>query len=129
MPNTQLDGFKTQLNKLKNDTGLDIDIDKIIEKVQETPEQEKDYLDREALIMARIKIDSIIKDYEDFYGPRDRGIEINIKITKDNPADQVGEQWVFGEKQKVKVRRFEQIGIKGKHEPFKAIHSTDVKEE
>ncbi len=129
MSNTQLKSFKAQLKKLKRDTGLDIDTESILKSIQEIPEQEKDLLDREALIMARIKIDSIIKDYEDFFGPQGKGLEITIKITKDNPADQVGEQWIMGEDQKIKVRRFEQIGTKGKHTPFKAIHSTDVKEE
>lgn len=128
--NTQLQSFKAQLKRLKRETGLNIDPDAIVESLKKGPPQkEENLLDREALIMARIKIDHIVKEYEEFFGPKGRGIEIDIKITKDDHADCVGEQWIMGEAQKIAVRRFEEIGVKGKHEPFKAIHADGKKEE
>lgn len=127
MSNTQLNSFKAQLKKIKRETGLNIDEDAIIESLNQ-PQKMEPKFDIQALILARIKIDSIIKDYEDFFGPQGKGLEVNIKITKENPGDTVGEQWVMGEEGKIIVRRFEEIGTKGKHEPFRPIHS-EVREE
>lgn len=124
---SQLDSFRKQLEKLKESTELDINIDKIVSSISEQQKGDKpeSKLDRESLIMARIHLDSLIRDYELYHGPRGKKLELIVRIIKENAADQVGEQWVFGDG-RITVKKFEQIGTKGKYQKVNAIHETGI---
>ena len=112
-----LDGFKKQLEKLKESTGVDFDTNKIVESVQSTPEKA---FDKEAFIMARIQLDALVKGFEDYYAAKGRGLRVTVEITKEDSADTHGERWVFGDG--IEVMSIIQIGTKGKYQPVEAIN-------
>lgn len=116
---SKLENFKSTLENIKDSSGMNVDVDSLVEKVEKNEEN----IDMESFVLLRLQIDRIVKDYEEFFAKLGRGIEVTIKITKENCADQVGEQWTIGEKGNMIVRRIEQIGTKGKYAPVKAIHS------
>ena len=114
--------FRDHLEKLKETTDFDFDVDKIIESVTKKEKIEEEVFDREAFMMARIQMDSLIKGFEDYYASKGRGLRVTVEVTKENAADTHGERWVFDKKGNIEVISLVHIGTKGKYQPVEAIN-------
>ena len=64
--------------------------------------------------MFKMKIDKLFEDFFSFYKTRGRGMEVTVKITKENFGGLHKEETVFDDK--VKVIFLAEIGTKGKYE-------------
>jgi hypothetical protein len=78
-------------------------------------EPEKTPFNEKTFKLAKGKIIRLLDDFENFYGPKGRGIKVSIHIVKENNADQAIEEFHYDEK--TFVEHVVDIGIKGKYEP------------
>ncbi len=119
MTNPGMEGFKKQLKALKS-KGADIDPDAIIQdlttpaSVTTIEEFEKSF-DKKVFQILKQKVMKLLDDFEDFYGPKGRGLSIAIHVQKDNSADRYSETFPYTEK--LSIVHIVDIGTKGKYEP------------
>ena len=111
--------FKAQLDELKR-KGADIDPDKIIEDLVTPPtvqivEEFEASFDKKAFQLLKMKVEKLLGDFEDFYGPKGRGISIAIHVQKDDSADRYSETFPYTDK--LSIVHIVDIGTKGKYEP------------
>ncbi len=119
MTNPGMEGFKKQLKALKS-KGADIDPDAIIQDLTTpasvtTIEEFENSFDKKVFQILKQKVMKLLDDFEDFYGPKGRGLSIAIHIQKDNSADRYSETFPYTEK--LSIVHIVDIGTKGKYEP------------
>ena len=119
MTNPGMEGFKKQLKALKS-KGADIDPDAIIQDLTTpapvtTIEEFENSFDKKAFQILKQKVMKLLDDFENFYGPKDRGLSIAIHVQKDNSADRYSETFPYTEK--LSIVHIVDIGTKGKYEP------------
>lgn len=121
MTNKGMEGFKKQLEELKR-KGADIEPDEIIQDlttpapVQKVEEFESSF-DRNAFQLLKQKAIKLLDDYENFYGPKGRGLSLAIHIQKENCADRFSETFNYIP-DKLSIVHIVDIGTKGKYEKF-----------
>jgi hypothetical protein len=119
MTNPGMEGFKKQLKALKS-KGADIDPDAIIQDLTTpasvtTIEEFENSFDKKVFQILKQKVMKLLDDFEDFYGPKGRGLSIAIHIQKDNSADRYSETFPYTEK--LSIVHIVDIGTKDKYEP------------
>ena len=119
MTNPGMEGFKKQLKALKS-KGADIDPDAIIQDLTTpapvtTIEEFEKSFDKKVFQILKQKVMKLLDDFEDFYGPKGRGLSIAIHVQKDNSADRYSETFPYTEK--LSIVHIVDIGTKGKYEP------------
>ena len=120
MTNPGMEGFKKQLKALKS-KGADIDPDAIIQDlITSAPitkiEEFENSFNKKAFQILKQKVMKLLDDFENFYGPKDRGLSIAIHVQKDNSADRFSETFPYTEK--LSIVHIVDIGTKGKYEKF-----------
>jgi hypothetical protein len=91
--------FRKQLNELRN-KGANIDPDKVIEELTKpVPEKVKeiyeDSFDRKAWKLMRRQINKLLDDFENFYGPKGRGLSVAIHVQKEGCADRYADHYPY----------------------------------
>lgn len=120
MTNPGMEGFKKQLKALKA-KGADIDPDAIIQDLTTpapvtTIEEFENSFDKKVFQILKQKVMKLLNDFEDFYGPKGRGLSIAIHVQKDNSADRYSETFPYTEK--LSIVHIVDIGTEGKYEKF-----------
>ena len=121
MSSKGMEGFKKQLKALK-EKGADIDPEEIINDLRtpapkEKVEDFKESFDKKAFDLMRRKINKLLDDFENHYGPKDRGLSVAIHIQKENSADRYAETFNYIQ-DKLSIVHIVDIGIKGVTEIF-----------
>lgn len=116
---TQLDNFKKQLNKLKAQ-GVDIDTEQLIKEIQNPVIKEEPKFNEEAFALAKIKINKLLDDYQNFYGLKGCTLKVEVYIGKENSADTFTENFPYVPN-KLEVIHTVEIGTKGKYEPVDCV--------
>jgi hypothetical protein len=111
--------FKAQLNELKR-KGADIDPEKIIEDLVTPPtvqivEEFEASFDKKAFQLLKMKVQKLLDDFENFYGPKGRGLSVALHIQKEDSADRYSETFPYTDK--LSIVHIVDIGTKGKYEP------------
>ena len=126
-----MEGFKKQLKALK-EKGADIDPEEIIQDLM-TPAGEKkteeyvESFDNKAFGLLREKVDALLDDFENHYGPKGRGLSIAIHIQKENSADRYADTFNYIDGQ-LSIVHIVDIGTKGKYEPL-VLDETMIEEQ
>lgn len=118
---SDMDAFKKQLEELKR-KGADIDPDEIIKEITTVPEQKavEDFessFDRQAFELMKQKVIKLLSDFENFYGPKGRGLSIAIHVQKENCADRFSETFNYIT-DKLSIVHIVDIGTEGKYQKF-----------
>ncbi len=121
MSNPGMEGFKKQLEELKR-KGADIDPDAIVAEVTQPPEmhkvdQFKSSFDSDAFALMKEKVIKLLDDFENFYGPKGRGLSIAMHIQKPNCADRFSETFDYIP-DKLSIVHIVDIGEKGRTDKF-----------
>jgi hypothetical protein len=120
IPEAQLETFKKQLEEWKEETGNEnLDVEGIVSKVKEQEPEEREVFNKEAFYVLRLKLDELVKDYEDFNGPKGRKLNIIFEVEKENAADRYAEEYNFGENMRITV--ITHIGTKGKYQKMESM--------
>ncbi len=93
---------------------LNDNIDNVTKITGEAVDESKIKIDETPLNAAINKLNNLINDYKEFYGPKGRQLEVIVKIKKNHSADSFSESWVFNDL--IKITQFIEIGTKGKYE-------------
>ena len=64
-------------------------------------EDTKPTINLSALDQAKNQFEKLLKDFEEFYGPKGRSLKIVVHIIKDDKKDTVAEKWMFGKRYQV----------------------------
>ena len=116
-----MEGFRQQLTALK-EKGADIEPEEIIQDLM-TPAGEKkteEYMesfDKKAFGLLREQVGKLLDDFENHYGPKDRGLSIAIHIQKKDSADRYADTFNYIDG-KLSIVHIVDIGTKGKYEPI-----------
>ena len=95
--------LKKAVEDFKERTGRDI-----MEEVTKVPEPVPIMIDPEVWELARQKILSLLREFEEFYALKGRGIEVTVRIKKDNYGNLHKE--VFDYSDKIKLEFVAEIG-------------------
>lgn len=115
---TQLDGFRKQLNKLKN-KGVDINPEEIVDEIQNPVIVEKPKLNEKLFLLTKQKVDNLLEDFRNFYAKKGCSLKVEVYIGKENSADTFTEKFEYDDK--LKVIHTVEIGTKGKYEPVDCV--------
>ena len=110
--------FKDQLNELKR-RGADINPEEIIKDLITPPEAQvvdefEVSFDKKVFGLLKEKVLKLLDDFENFYGPKGRGLSVAIHIQKENSADRYSETFPYTDTQS--IVHIVDIGTKGKYE-------------
>ena len=113
--------FKKHLVALK-EKGVDIEPNDIINDLTSPPkpkekEEYEDSFDRKAFGLLRRRVEKLLDDFENHYGPKGNGLSLAIHVQKENCADRYADHYPFVE-DKLTLVHIVDIGKKGVHEPF-----------
>jgi hypothetical protein len=123
------DDFKSQLQTLKekqerakeNVEDIEpINPDEIINELitpakKEEIDEFEDSFDKKAWSLMRKQIDKLLDDFENFYGPKGRGLSVAIHVQKENCADRYADNYPYVP-DKLSIVHIVDIGTKGKYE-------------
>lgn len=120
MTSKGMEGIKKQLELLKR-KGADVDPDAIIKDLTapvpvHKVEKFESSFDNEAFQLMKQKVIKLLEDFENFYGPKDRGLSIAMHVQKENSADRFSETFNYVP-DKLSIVHIVDIGTKGKYEP------------
>ncbi len=116
---TQLDNFKKQLDKLKAQ-GADIDPEQVLEEIKNPVIVEEPKFNENWFLLAKQKVENLLNDFHQFYGPKGCSLRVQVYIGKENSADTFTERFVY-EENKLEVIHTVEIGTKGKYEPVDCV--------
>ena len=120
MSNPGMEGFKKQLEELKR-RGANIDPDAIVADLTTLPENQvekfESSFDRKAFQLMKQKVIKLLEDFENFYGPKGRGLSVAMHVQKDDAADRFSETYNYIP-DKLSIVHIVDIGSKGKYEKF-----------
>ncbi len=99
MSSKGIEGFRKQLKALK-EKGANIDPEEIIQELTVPPSKRKkevfkESFDRKAFRLLREKVDKLLDDFENHYGPKDRGLSIAIHVQKKDSADRYADTFNY----------------------------------
>lgn len=126
-----MEGFRQQLKALK-EKGANIDPEEIIQELTVPPSKRKkeifvESFDNKAFGLLREQVDKLLDDFENHYGPKDRGLSIAIHIQKANSADRYADTFNYIDG-KLSIIHIVDIGTKGKYEPL-VLDETMIEEQ
>ncbi len=121
MTSKGMKGFKEQLNRLK-EKGANIDPDEIVQDLiapagTKKTEEYVESFDNKAFGIMRRQIEKLLDDFENFYGPKGRGLSVAIHVSKENSADKYADTFNYIDGQ-LSIVHIVDIGTKGKYEPI-----------